>query len=63
MDYSAKCDHPEDQAKIVDFILTQIAKAGDRVQSALIEQQEALYGDHFKRVRRHLPITRTKMDW
>jgi hypothetical protein len=61
--YSNKADQPEDEEKVIDFILGQVAKAGDKVQSTLVDQQGTYYGEHFKRIRRQLPITRTKMDW
>lgn len=63
MSYKAKCDCIGDEQQMVEFILKHVAKAGDTVQNALIDQQEQFYGDHFKRVRRQLPITRFKMDW
>lgn len=63
MTYSKKCDCVNDEQQVVEFILKNVAIAGDTVQSALIDQQEQFYGDHFKRVRRQLPITRAKMDW
>lgn len=61
MQYSAINKEPKDDH--VKFILEQVAKAGDTVQTALVEQNEVYFGDAFKRIRRPLPITRTKMDW
>jgi hypothetical protein len=63
MSYKNKCETAGDDQKVVEFILQNVAKAGDIVQSALIDGQEQFYGNHLKHIRRPLPITRVKMDW
>lgn len=63
MDYYAETDEIGDTDKTIAFIIQHVAIAGNKVQGALVEQQEAFYTEGFKRLRRSLPITRTKMDW
>ena len=48
---------------LIAQVIDEIAKLEDNEQTKFLERQEEYFSEHFKRFRRRLPITLTKMDW